>query len=104
VLIFFFPHFFFRFQDRRKPREHTSVAITSCPGRAWRCCGVLLSTSASKVAERSICGGFLGLFFCRGCPGGLRVLQKVFLPLFVSIVSLFVTESDSRVVFVVLRV
>jgi hypothetical protein len=36
--------------------------------------------------------------------GVLRVLREVFLPLFVSIVSLFVAESDSRVVFVALRV
>jgi len=34
----------------------------------------------------------------------LRVLRELFLPLFVSIVSLFVAESDSRVVFVALRV
>lgn len=62
----------------------------------------MLSTSASKVAEIPICGGFLGLLFSG--VGGLRVLREVFLPLFVSIVSLFVAESYSRVVFVALRV
>ncbi len=65
----FFFLFFFWFQGQRKPKEHTSSAITSCPGRAWRCCGVVLSTSALKVVEISICGGFLGLFFAGGRGG-----------------------------------
>ncbi len=51
------------------------------------------------------CGNInLWWFFAGGGGGGLRVLREVFLPLFVSIVSLFVAESDSRGVFVALRV